>query len=253
MKGPIDPELDALVRRADEDRWLASRFAPAPQRHRLIALYAVNVEIARIAETAREPRLGEIRLAWWREALEEILAGAAPRPHPALAALAAAHAEAPLPPAEFAAMLDARRCDFETHPFADDAAVRAYVDATAGATMRLALTACGVARADALACAGEAAWRWGMTGLMRSEAYWGARGRRLLPDDPLRERWLAEERAGRAAFRRHGAALPPAAFPALGYVALTPLYLRGGRTAAHAPLLVRQLHLVAAAATGRLA
>ncbi|MBK8544168.1 MAG: hypothetical protein IPL62_11845 [Caulobacteraceae bacterium] len=40
-------DLDTLVRRVDEDRWLAARFAPPLVRERLIAIYAVNYEIAR--------------------------------------------------------------------------------------------------------------------------------------------------------------------------------------------------------------
>ena len=82
--------LDTLVRRVDEDRWLASRFAPAGVRSRLTALYALNYEISRTAETVTQPALGDIRLAWWREAVEEIYAGRAVRAHPALSAFAAA-------------------------------------------------------------------------------------------------------------------------------------------------------------------
>jgi hypothetical protein len=38
-------DLDTLVRRVEEDRWLAARFAPPLVRERLIAIYAVNYEI----------------------------------------------------------------------------------------------------------------------------------------------------------------------------------------------------------------
>ena len=55
-------DLDADVRRHDEDRWLASRFAPADVRARLIAIYALNYEIARTAEVVSTPALVEIRL-----------------------------------------------------------------------------------------------------------------------------------------------------------------------------------------------
>ena len=59
----------ALVREADRDRYLATLFAPAEHRAALFALYAFNVEIARVRDLAREPLPGEIRLQWWREAL----------------------------------------------------------------------------------------------------------------------------------------------------------------------------------------
>ncbi|HEY4140886.1 MAG TPA: phytoene/squalene synthase family protein [Pseudolabrys sp.] len=58
-----------LVRQADRDRWLATLFAPAEHRDALFALYAFNIEIARVRDLAREPMPGEIRLQWWREVL----------------------------------------------------------------------------------------------------------------------------------------------------------------------------------------
>src|SRR5215467_9957623 len=58
-----------LVRAGDKDRWLATLFAPANRRAHLHALYAFNLEIARVRELAREPMAGEIRLQWWREVL----------------------------------------------------------------------------------------------------------------------------------------------------------------------------------------
>ena len=44
----------ALVRAADKDRFLSALFAPAEHRGALLALYAFNIEIARIREVARE-------------------------------------------------------------------------------------------------------------------------------------------------------------------------------------------------------
>ena len=80
-----DDDLDALVRRVDPDRWLASRFiADAEQRADVVALYALNYELAHVAETVREPLVGEIRLTWWREAIDAIFAGEPPRRHPVL-------------------------------------------------------------------------------------------------------------------------------------------------------------------------
>ncbi|MGH8335359.1 MAG: phytoene/squalene synthase family protein, partial [Gammaproteobacteria bacterium] len=58
---PESPDdLDALVKRLDPDRWLASRFiGDSAVRADVIALYAFNLELARIAETVREPLMGE--------------------------------------------------------------------------------------------------------------------------------------------------------------------------------------------------
>ena len=58
-----------LVRSADRDRFLAALFAPVQHRDALLALYAFNIEVARVREVAREALPGEIRLQWWREVL----------------------------------------------------------------------------------------------------------------------------------------------------------------------------------------
>ncbi len=59
-----------LVRAQDRDRFLAALFAPADKRQDLFALYAFNVEVARVREVVREALPGEVRLQWWRELIE---------------------------------------------------------------------------------------------------------------------------------------------------------------------------------------
>ena len=71
-----------FVRRADEHRWLATRFLAPPLRDKVIALYALHHEIRRVPAAVSEPPLGEIRLQWWREAVAEIAAGERRRAHP---------------------------------------------------------------------------------------------------------------------------------------------------------------------------
>ncbi len=83
----IDTILDRELRERDPDRWLSSRFVADPQaRARLVALYALDGEWTRVAGAVSTPLAGEIRLAWWRDALESFADGGAPE-HPALKAL----------------------------------------------------------------------------------------------------------------------------------------------------------------------
>lgn len=69
-------EFDARLKRTDEDRWLATRYAPQAGRERLVAIYLLNQELQRTLHT-KEAMLGKIRLQWWRETLEQV-AGKAP-------------------------------------------------------------------------------------------------------------------------------------------------------------------------------
>ncbi|MBS0385187.1 MAG: squalene/phytoene synthase family protein [Proteobacteria bacterium] len=245
-----DLRLDAEVRRVDEDRWLASRFAPAAVRVRLAAIYALNHEIARTADVVTQAPIGDIRLQWWREALAEVFDGKPARAHPALAALAQAHLETPLPLEALEALIVARARDLDAAPFATFAEIDTYLEGTAGNVIRIAAAACrSTLTAEVVSASARA---WGYAGLLRAAAHWRAKGRSILPkeaDDP--HAMVAHARASYAQARAQ--AVSADAFPAIGYVTLTPLYLRGienGR--AECSLFARQLKLIAASATGRL-
>lgn len=92
-----------LLRRQDEDRWLAARYAPPQLRNNLTTLGALRLELRRIPASVSEPALGEIRLQWWREAFEEIRRGKPARAHPVVGAIASS----PLHEAKFADRIDA--------------------------------------------------------------------------------------------------------------------------------------------------
>jgi phytoene synthase len=219
--------LDALVRRADPDRWLAARFA-GKRREDLAALYALNHELARVAETVSTPMLGEIRLAWWRERLEAMSGG-----HPVIEALAATPG---VDRAALAAMVDARLPELDAEPFVDEDALVAYIDATAGSLMAAAARLLDPAAERAMVQGAARAWGW--AGLMRAGPAWTARGRRWTP--------LAWDEADDAEIAAHVAhrveaaldeaqdelkALPVAAFPAVAYATLARQYAAGGRPA----------------------
>ena len=52
----------ALLREGDRDRYLCALLSPEVHRGSIAALYAFNLEIARIRELVSEPALGEIPL-----------------------------------------------------------------------------------------------------------------------------------------------------------------------------------------------
>lgn len=171
----------SLVRTGDHDRFLCALFAPAAAREHLFALYAFNLELARIREQVSEPMLGEIRLQWWRESVDAIYAGHAVRAHPVLRALQEAIADCALPRAGLDALLDARAHDFADAPFAHLSALEEYADASAAGLMRLSLHILGGAlpyegvRRAGIAC--------GLSGIARSAGFHAARGQIFLPMD----------------------------------------------------------------------
>jgi phytoene synthase len=211
-----DGDLDALVGRVDPDRWLAARFVSDPEaRSDLIALYAFNYELSRAAEVASQPLIGEMRLAWWREALGEICEGRPVRRHPTALALAESVRRRSLPRADLEALIDGRLRELEPWPLGEDE-VFDYLDATAGCLMTLAArTLTGQPPPD-LRPMGRA---WGLAGLQRRggrlPAGWDAEG--------VRRRIEAELVASRNELKR----LPVAAFPAVAYAALVRAFAAG--------------------------
>src|SRR5262245_30730536 len=68
--GPDYAYCEDLIRRNDQDRWLASLFIPQDLRRHIHALYAFSLEIARVKRAVSQPLAGEMRFQWWRDAIE---------------------------------------------------------------------------------------------------------------------------------------------------------------------------------------
>jgi len=233
----MDPtdDLDTLAQRADPDRWLASRFIPDPdQRADVVALYALDHELARVPHVVTEALMAEIRLTWWREQLEALLARRGVPGHPVLVALAKVVARRNLAAEPLLAMVEARFEDIEAQPFADLAALQAYADGVSGAPLALALAVLGHGDAAALR---PAALAWTVARLFQSAP------ERLSKIEGAHAQALTA--LGRA--RPAVAALPVAAFPAAAHLTLAGPYLKG-----RAPGDVeKRLRLLGATLSGR--
>lgn len=62
---------------ADPERALAVAYAPPECRPGLTALFALDEKLGGIVGTTTEPTIGQMRLAWWREAIEKLGSGVA--------------------------------------------------------------------------------------------------------------------------------------------------------------------------------
>lgn len=131
-----DPDLRAcaaITEKGDPDRFSAAMGSSPFARARLFPLYAFNIEVARAPWVTEEAMIAEMRLQWWRDALEEIASGGFVRRHEVVTPLAVF-----LTP-DLARMLDAsvaaRRWDIYRDAFEDAAHFDAYLDQTAGHLM----------------------------------------------------------------------------------------------------------------------
>jgi NADH dehydrogenase [ubiquinone] 1 alpha subcomplex assembly factor 6 len=172
------------IRRLDHDRYLCALFAPADGQARLFALYAFNLEIARVRETVTQPVIGQMRLQWWRDAIGEFGRGQV-RAHPVAQALARALAERPVRPELFERLLTAREFDLEDVPPADFAALEVYAEGTSSALLSAALDLLGIGDPAAEAAARHIGIAWALTGLLRAVPFHAQARRLYLPADML--------------------------------------------------------------------
>jgi NADH dehydrogenase [ubiquinone] 1 alpha subcomplex assembly factor 6 len=183
---PIDPSLSPvarLVRRHDRDRFLTSLFAPAGRREDLLALYAFNYEVAKTREVVTEPTLGRIRLAWWRENLDAIYAGAPSRRHEVVEPLAAAVRRHSLSRPHLDRLIEAREFDLADEPPASLEALEDYVESSAGRLVWLALEVLDE-RGEAVLRAGRSVGiAYGLSGLLRAIPFHARSKRLYLPRD----------------------------------------------------------------------
>ncbi len=243
--------IRTIARDGDLDRYTSALFAPAHSRGHLFALYAFNVELARIGEQVTEPPLGEIRLQWWRDVLDRACANESTG-QPVADAIGFAVRECDLSRRSVTDLIDARHFDVSVKIMPDSAALDDYLAKTAGALFRVA-SEVGMAGAQAeepraleqaVRAAGIA---YGLTGLMRALPVHARRGRVDIPADGLLrhgtspDQVLAGEqgkgltdfladlretaRAALKSARQHVAELPPAARSAFLPLALVDPYL----------------------------
>jgi phytoene synthase len=249
---PADPawpfaHCEALVRAADPDRFFSALFAPAEKRPHLFALYAFSHEIARVRDSVSDPALGEIRLQWWRDALQGEARGDVRR-NPVAAALDDTIVRFRLPRPALVALVEARTFDLYDDPMPAVTDLEGYAGETSSALIRLASLILGdgadLGAADASGHAGVA---YAVAGLLRAFPWHVRRGQIFLPIQVF-ERFgvsRADVVAGRASpglfaalaelrgiardhlrrARALRATVPPAILPAFLPVALVEPYL----------------------------
>jgi phytoene synthase len=184
---------EALVRRADKDRYLAALFAPAAWRGALYALYAFNVEIARVREVIREPLAGEIRLQWWSDAIVGDRAGEA-RSNPVAAALLAAVLQLRLPKDLLTGLIAAHRFDLYNEPMGTLAELGDYGRATSAALIALSARILGVDDASGLRkLAFHAGLAHVITGVLQALPIHAARGQLYVPIEVLDRHGVSRE------------------------------------------------------------
>lgn len=127
---------EAHLRQGDRERWLAALFVPAARRPHVHALMAFVLEIEQVRLRVQEAMAGEIRLQWWRDAIEGEARGDVGS-HPVAAALLDTIQACRLPRQVLTDLIEAHRFDLYDDPMPTLHHWESYCEETAAAPIRL--------------------------------------------------------------------------------------------------------------------
>lgn len=182
-----------LLRANDQDRYLSVLYAPEAKRGALAALYAFNVEIARIRDVIRDALPGEVRLQWWVDLINGQSHGDAIS-NPVAAALIAAIKDYNLPVEAFNKYLEARFFDLYNDPMPSRNDLEGYSGETASLLIQMAMFI--LDREEAVNyndLAGHAGVAQAITGLIRMLPIHRSRSQIYIPAEILKAAGLSAE------------------------------------------------------------
>ena len=168
-----------LVYKGDPARFRAVMAMPLPVREVCFPIFAFALEVARAPWVTQEPMIAEMRLQWWRDALEEIAEGGHLRRHEVVTPLA--DVLSPDQARRLDGLVAARRWDIYKEPFESPEHLEDYLEATAGRLLWACAEAAGAPESvrSAVIAVG---WASGLARFLQAVPVLQARGRFPLLD-----------------------------------------------------------------------
>lgn len=207
-----------IVERGDPLRYKCAMAAPNAAQDKLLPLYAFNIEISRAPWVTQEPMIAEMRLQWWRDALEEIGNGDPVRSHEVTEPLRDVIRSAGIPVKLFDQMITARRWDIYKDAFEGPEHFDEYIDQTSGNLMWASALALG-AKASMETDVRNLGYGSGVASMLQAAAELENRGRLPLVDGThIGIKAIAKQSLARTySCRQKGRKIAPALWP--GYLA----------------------------------
>ena len=173
-------------------------FLPPEQRRAITALYAFCREVDDVVDECSDPGVARIKLAWWREELQQCFA-ATPR-HPVTRALQEPIQRYNLPAEYFEEIIDGMEMDLDQSHYASFSELALYCHRAAGVVGLLSAEIFGYRQRHTLKYAEELGTAFQLTNFLRDVREDAQRGRIYIPLDELRQFGVEPEDllAGRA-------------------------------------------------------
>ncbi|MBT6108715.1 MAG: squalene/phytoene synthase family protein [Rhodospirillales bacterium] len=175
----------------DKDRYLVTMAAPSVARHKLMTLYAFNVEVAQICDNVSESILGDIRFQWWRDQIASAYAQG-PRSSGIAGALYDTIQTSNIRQSLFERLLDSRQRDLDKSPPQTREELITYCEGTSSTLVQLSMElldpkysmsqSAGEGGSELAHHTGIA---WALCGLIRAMPHHTAHGRCYIPAQML--------------------------------------------------------------------
>ncbi|KAJ1658524.1 hypothetical protein IWQ61_002246 [Dispira simplex] len=182
-----------LVRKQDYYGYLTSLFFPKSLRPAVWSIRALNLELAGIRDTVSDTTIGQMKMLFWKQALEDIKEKRSPPHHPVALVLADTIPRYELSTSWFTKLINARSNNL-IHPVnytLDD--LEQYSEDTASTLLYLQLECLGIRDVEVDHTASHLGKAIGITTLLRATPYNASKRLVYLPQDILAKHRISEE------------------------------------------------------------
>ena len=160
-------------------------FLPANRRRAITALYAFCREVDDVVDECPDPQLAATKLAWWRQAVAKLYAGAPD--HPVTQALQPVLGEFNLPQEQLLEIIDGMEMDLQQTRYLDFKALSLYCYRVASVVGLLAAEIFGYTDRSTQKYAHDLGMAFQLTNIIRDVGEDARRGRIYLPIDELKQ------------------------------------------------------------------
>lgn len=174
-----------VSRRADYDNYLVSLLQPSPMaRHAYITLRAFNVELAQVRDHVTNPLIGNMRMQFWRDTIDDVFKGR-PRKTPIAMALSEILRTMPMNKLWFSRIINEREANLDVDQYISVKDMERYCENTSSALLYLHLDTLSVKNTLADHAASHLGKAAGITTLLRGTPYQAKERRVYLPGEVL--------------------------------------------------------------------
>ncbi|CAJ0628366.1 14162_t:CDS:2 [Entrophospora sp. SA101] len=170
-----------LVRKQDSENYLCSLFYPKHIQKVHWAIRAFNIELIMIGDSVSDPRIGKMRMQFWRETIDNIFKQNKPPQQPIAQVLHNSLDICNVSPLFFKRIIDARDALLDDPPFITSKDLESYAENTASCLLYLHLESLGIKDIQADHAASHIGKAIGIVTTLKAFPYLVSKRRMMLP------------------------------------------------------------------------